>query len=85
MKLQGKVVVITGSGGGSGEACAHRFTTEGAKVVVADIDQDSVERVSRAIGSVGLAADVTVEGHLLLETGACIRTITAGDVVHLRL
>jgi BirA family biotin operon repressor/biotin-[acetyl-CoA-carboxylase] ligase len=33
----------------------------------------------------GTAADVTVEGHLLLETGACIRTITAGDVVHLRL
>ncbi len=33
----------------------------------------------------GTAADVTVEGHLLLETGACIRTVTAGDVVHLRL
>lgn len=64
MKLQNKVVVITGSGGGIGEACARRFTAEGAKVVVADIDPDGVERVSRAIDSVGLAADVTVEDNV---------------------
>ena len=30
MKLRDKVVVITGSGGGIGEACARRFATEGA-------------------------------------------------------
>ena len=61
MRLKDKVVVITGSGGGIGEACAHRFTAEGAKVVVTDIDAAGVERVSKAIGSVGLAADITVE------------------------
>ncbi len=32
----------------------------------------------------GTALDITVEGHLLVDVGACIRTITAGDVVHLR-
>jgi BirA family biotin operon repressor/biotin-[acetyl-CoA-carboxylase] ligase len=32
----------------------------------------------------GSVADITVEGHLLVDVGACIRTITAGDVVHLR-
>jgi BirA family biotin operon repressor/biotin-[acetyl-CoA-carboxylase] ligase len=32
----------------------------------------------------GRVVDITVEGHLLLDVGACIRTITAGDVVHLR-
>lgn len=78
MKLQGKVVVITGSGGGIGEACARRFTTEGAKVVVTDIDQDSVERVSRAIGSVGLAADVTVEENV--QAVADLATRTYGDI-----
>jgi len=33
----------------------------------------------------GTALDITVEGHLLVDIGACIRTITAGDVVHLRI
>lgn len=32
----------------------------------------------------GTAADITDDGHLLVDVGMCIRTITAGDVVHLR-
>lgn len=32
----------------------------------------------------GTAVDVTGEGHLLLDTGDGVRTITAGDVVHVR-
>jgi BirA family biotin operon repressor/biotin-[acetyl-CoA-carboxylase] ligase len=32
----------------------------------------------------GVAADVTDDGHLIVDTGACLRTIVAADVVHLR-
>jgi BirA family biotin operon repressor/biotin-[acetyl-CoA-carboxylase] ligase len=32
----------------------------------------------------GTAADVTDDGHLIVETAACLRTVSAGDVVHLR-
>ncbi len=61
MELRDKVVVITGSASGIGEACAHRFAGEGAKVVVADRDAAGVDRVAGAIGSVGLAVDLRAE------------------------
>ena len=32
----------------------------------------------------GDAADITAEGHLIVDVGACLRTVAAGDVVHLR-
>lgn len=32
----------------------------------------------------GVAADVTDEGHLLVDVGVCLRTVAAGDVIHLR-
>jgi BirA family transcriptional regulator, biotin operon repressor / biotin---[acetyl-CoA-carboxylase] ligase len=32
----------------------------------------------------GAVVDITPDGHLLLDVGTCIKTVTAGDVVHLR-
>jgi len=32
----------------------------------------------------GTATDVTVEGHLIVDVGMCMRTVAAGDVVHVR-
>ena len=32
----------------------------------------------------GTAADITADGHLLVDVGMCVRTVSAGDVVHLR-
>jgi NAD(P)-dependent dehydrogenase (short-subunit alcohol dehydrogenase family) len=80
VKLQDKVVVIAGSGGGIGEACARRFTAEGAKVVVTDIDPEAVERVSRAIGTVGLAVDITVEDNVRAVAELARRTYGEIDI-----
>jgi NAD(P)-dependent dehydrogenase (short-subunit alcohol dehydrogenase family) len=64
VKLKDKVVVVTGSGNGIGEAFAHRFAAEGARVVVTDIDAVGVDRVVKAIDGVGLAADITNEDNV---------------------
>ncbi|HYI75392.1 MAG TPA: glucose 1-dehydrogenase [Gaiellaceae bacterium] len=42
-RLEGKVCVITGAGGGMGRDAAVRFTEEGAKVCVADLDEALAE------------------------------------------
>ena len=42
-RLDGKVCVITGAGGGMGREAAIVFTAEGAKVCVADVDLDAAE------------------------------------------
>lgn len=65
MELRDKIVVITGAGNGIGEAFAHRFAAEGAKVVLGDIEADSVARVAAAVGGVGLAGDITVEADVV--------------------
>jgi NAD(P)-dependent dehydrogenase (short-subunit alcohol dehydrogenase family) len=57
-RLDGKVCVITGGGGGMGADAAHLFTEEGAQVCVADVDLAAAEKVAGEVG--GLAVQVNV-------------------------
>ncbi|MDF2530779.1 MAG: 3-oxoacyl-[acyl-carrier-protein] reductase [Clostridia bacterium] len=49
MRLKDKVTIITGGGRGIGEATALKFAKEGAKVVVADMNQGSIDMVVNKI------------------------------------
>jgi NAD(P)-dependent dehydrogenase (short-subunit alcohol dehydrogenase family) len=61
MKLDGKHVVITGGANGIGAAMALRFANEGARVVVADLDEAPLMNVAAQTGGLGVPTDVRHE------------------------
>jgi BirA family transcriptional regulator, biotin operon repressor / biotin---[acetyl-CoA-carboxylase] ligase len=74
--LEPRVADLAGAEGRLRQATEFRRScaTLGAAVRV-ELDGDSVA---------GRALDVTPEGHLIVDVGTCMRTIVAGDVVHVR-
>jgi 3(or 17)beta-hydroxysteroid dehydrogenase len=50
-RVQDKVVFITGGASGVGRACAARLATEGARIVVADLDADHGQAVADELGA----------------------------------
>ena len=64
MRLEGKVIIITGSGSGIGRATAELFAQEGAKVVVAEYNAEAGQKTVDAIKTAGgealfIAVDVS--------------------------
>lgn len=58
-RFAGKVVVVTGAARGLGLAIATRFSGEGARVLLADLQQDAVEAAAVKLGQHGLRVDVS--------------------------
>jgi NAD(P)-dependent dehydrogenase (short-subunit alcohol dehydrogenase family) len=69
MRLNGKVSIITGAGGGMGRVAALRFAAEGSRVVVADSQPGSAdETVRQIVAAGGVAEPITVD--ISVEAGA---------------
>ena len=48
-RFEGKVAYVTGGASGLGEAAARRFAEEGARIAIADIDEDGAKRVAGSL------------------------------------
>ena len=62
MQFEDKVAIVTGAGGGIGQAYAEALAREGAAVVVADINTEGAQKVADGIkGEGGNALAVRVD------------------------
>jgi NAD(P)-dependent dehydrogenase (short-subunit alcohol dehydrogenase family) len=85
--LAGRVAVVTGAGSGIGRACALRFAAEGARVVVNDIDAQTVSATADAIVAAGVqvravAGDVADLDAVRAAVQVAVQTWGRLDVMH---
>lgn len=59
MQIDGVSAIVTGGASGLGEATCRLFASEGARVVVVDLQDERGEGVAKDIGGVYVRADVT--------------------------
>jgi len=86
-RVDGKVAVVTGGGGGIGGATARVLAREGASVVVVDVDGARADEVARAIeasggAACGVSADVSDEGAVVEAVATTVARFGRLDVLH---
>ncbi|WP_208786646.1 SDR family NAD(P)-dependent oxidoreductase [[Micrococcus luteus] ATCC 49442] len=58
-RFEGKNVVVTGGAQGIGKAIAQRFTREGARVFIADLQEEKAKEVALELGGFSTRCDVS--------------------------
>ena len=80
MKLKDKVAVVTGGSGGIGAAICRRYAEEGARVVVADRNGDSAQRLAAEIGKGSFAVALDVASRASIDAMVDQVVATAGGI-----
>lgn len=86
-KLEGRVAVVTGAATGIGLVCAQHLAAEAAKVVLADLDMDGVQRAADGIIASGGEAmahhvDISDEASVVALYRAVIDRYGHVDILH---
>jgi NAD(P)-dependent dehydrogenase (short-subunit alcohol dehydrogenase family) len=86
-RVEGKVGIVTGGGGGIGGASARALATQGASVAVVDIDVKRATEVVRQIEATGGAAlavqaDVSAEEEVAAAVRATVDEFGRLDILH---
>ena len=83
-RLDGKVAIVTGGASGIGAATVRRFVGEGARVVVADINDDAGEALARSLGASAAFrhTDVTTLAEVEAAVAFAVERWGGLDVIH---
>ena len=79
-RFEGRTAVITGGGSGIGLATARRLASEGARVVVADVDPDAGKTAADEVGGLFVRTDVTSEPDVEALFAAAVEQYGSVDV-----
>jgi NAD(P)-dependent dehydrogenase (short-subunit alcohol dehydrogenase family) len=79
-RLAGRVAVITGGGSGIGLASARRLASEGARVVVADVDEAAGAAAAKEVDGTFVRTDVSDEADVAALFAAADETYGSVDV-----
>ncbi|THH35424.1 glucose 1-dehydrogenase [Aliishimia ponticola] len=81
MRLHGKTAIVTGGAQGFGEGIVRKFAAEGARVLVADINEVGAARVAEDIGGVACAVDVADGGSVQAMVDTALNTFGHLDIL----
>jgi 3-oxoacyl-[acyl-carrier protein] reductase len=59
MRLANKTAIVTGGASGFGEGIVRKFVAEGARVAIADLNEQAATALASALGAVAIGADVS--------------------------
>ncbi len=83
MRLKNKVAIITGGAGGFGEGIVRLYAEHGAKIVIADLNEDAAKKVATSIGAnaVAIRADVAKQADVQAIVDCAVKTFGGLDIV----
>jgi 3-oxoacyl-[acyl-carrier protein] reductase len=84
MRLAGKVAIVTGAASGFGRGIAELYASEGAKVVIADLNGDAAVDVARMLGAdkaIAVTTDVTKRADVDAMIAATVNAFGGLDIL----
>lgn len=83
LDLTGKVAIVTGAASGIGTGIARRLAAEGAKVVIADLNEDAANATAQELGgdAMGVAVDVADRSTVDAMTQAVVHRYGVIDIL----
>jgi 2-hydroxycyclohexanecarboxyl-CoA dehydrogenase len=81
MRLEGKTALVTGAASGIGAATARRLAAEGARVAIADLNEDGARELAGELDGFACLMDVTDSASVRDGVAACVQALGELDVL----